>query len=275
MRRGGVMNTEQRTMRQPVLTQWHVADRITEAGFGLAVLAGITAIFSGFGTRWGWWYFMTGLTLLRIAAISGGIAAIVSLIGGVLARHERRGSIFFAAAGGILIGLLTAGVPWAWGHRAERLPMIHDITTDMVNPPQFKAVLPLRHDAKNPAAYEGQETAVQQASAYPDIRPLLLPASPASAFNTALATAKNMGWRIVEADPREGRIEAVATTFWFGFKDDIVIRVTPGIKGSRVDIRSASRVGRSDIGTNADRVRAFLQKMDEPAANGGSDDVGY
>ncbi len=270
------MNAQQQTMRQPFLSQWTFADRIAEVGVGLAVLAGVAAILSGLGTRWGWWYYMTGLTLLRVAAISGIVSAIVSLAGGVLARHEHRGMIFFAAAAGILVGLLTAGIPWSWAHRAEQMPLIHDISTDMMNPPQFKAIMPLRADAENPAVYKGPETASQQMSAYPDIRPLVLSSSPATAFDTALATAKNMGWQIVDSNAKEGRIEAIATTFWFGFKDDIVVRVTPGLKGSRVDIRSASRVGLSDIGTNADRIRTFLQKMNEAGGSTGSgEDVGY
>lgn len=269
------MNTQQQTMRQPVLSQWTLGYRIAEAGLGLAVLAGIAAIISGLGARLGWWYFMTGFILLRVAAISGIVAAIVSLVGGVLSRHERRSTVFFAAAAGILIGLLTAGIPWSWAHRAEQMPLIHDITTDMANPPQFKVIMPLRHDAENPAAYGGPEMAAQQMSAYPDIRPLMLSASPASAFDTALATAKNMGWQIVDSNPQEGLIEAVATTFWFGFKDDIVVRVTPGPNGSRVDMRSASRVGLSDIGTNAGRIRTFLQKMHEAGSKGSGEDVGY
>jgi uncharacterized protein (DUF1499 family) len=220
---------------------------------------------------------MTGFTLLRVAAIGGIVAASVSLVGGVLARHEHRGSIFFAAASGILIGLLTAGIPWSWAHRAEHMPMIHDITTDMENPPQFKAIMSLRINAENPAAYGGPETAAQQMSAFPDIKPLMLSASPASAFDRALLTAKKMGWQIVDSNPREGRIEAMATTFWFGFKDDIVVRVTPWQQGrSRVDIRSTSRVGLSDIGTNAGRVRSFLQKMSEAGGSAGSSsDIAY
>jgi len=264
-------------MRQPVLSQWTFADRITELGFGVAILAGVVAILSGLGTRWGWWYYMTGLTLLRIAALSGGVASIVSLIGGALARHEHRGAIFFVASAGILIGLLTVGIPWSWAHRAEQMPLIHDITTDMVNPPQFKAIMPLRVDAENSAIYKGQETASQQMNAYPDIRTLTLPSSPASTFNTALETAKNMGWQIVDSNAKDGWIEAVASTFWFGFKDDIIVRVTPGLRGSRVDMRSTSRVGLSDIGTNADRIRTFLRRMNDAAAvsSGSSDDVGY
>jgi uncharacterized protein (DUF1499 family) len=274
------MNAQQETMRQPVLSQGTMADRIAEAGFGLALLAGIVAIIAGPGTRLGFWYFMTGFSLLKIAAIGGGIAAVLSLIGGVMARHEHKSSIFYAAAAGILIGLLTFGIPTSWVYKAGKMPMIHDITTDMENPPQFKAIMPLRQNAENPVTYGGRETAVQQASAFPDIRPAILPVNWQAAFDTALLTARNMRWDIVDSNRQEGRIEAVATTLWFGFKDDIVVRVTPLSEGSRVDIRSTSRVGLSDIGTNAARVRtflAYLTTMNVPAVTGGnsSGDVGY
>jgi uncharacterized protein (DUF1499 family) len=255
------MNTEQQSTRQPVLSQWASANHVAELGLGLAIFAGVAAIFSGFGTRWGWWDYKSGLILLKVAALCGGVAGIVSLLVGVFARREHRGKIFFIAAAGILIGLLTVGIPWSWAHRAGQLPLIHDITTDTINPPQFKSIMPLRINAENTVVYKGLETASQQRRAYPDIRPLVLPISPVSSFNIALATAKNMGWQIINSNAEEGRIEAVATTFWFGFKDDIVVRVTPELNGSRVDIRSTSRVGLSDIGTNAERIRTFLQKM--------------
>jgi len=84
---------------------------------------------------------------------------------------------------------------------------------------------------------------------------------PPVAFSRALEAAERMGWTLVANNPAEGRIEATDTTFWYGFKDDIVIRVTPAGAGSRVDVRSVSRVGRSDIGTNARRVRRYLAKL--------------
>jgi len=258
------MNAQQEILRQPILSHGTLADRIAEAGCGLAILAGVTAALSGLGAEWGWWYFMTGFSILRVAAIGGGIAAVLSLFGGTLARHEHRGPIFFIAAAGILVGLLAAGIPMSWAYRAEKMPLIHDITTDMVNPPQFKAIMPLRQRAENPPTYGGPETATRQSGAYPDIRPLMLPMTQLTAFDRAVSTARNMGWHIVDSNSREGRMEAIATTFWFGFKDDIVVRVARVGDGSRVDIRSASRVGLSDIGTNAERIRAFLKKMSEP-----------
>jgi uncharacterized protein (DUF1499 family) len=84
---------------------------------------------------------------------------------------------------------------------------------------------------------------------------------PGAAFHVALATARDMGWAIVAADSSAGRIEATATTTWFGFKDDVVIRIEPDPKGSRVDIRSESRVGGSDVGTNAARIQAYEKRL--------------
>ncbi len=146
--------------------------------------------------------------------------------------------------------------------KAQELPRIHDITTDTEDPPRFTAVLLLRKNAHNSPEYGGPRIAEQQHAAYPDIRPLLVTMPKAQAFDHALAIARSLGWLIVDANPGEGRIEATDTTFWFGFKDDVVVRVTAAPGGSRVDVRSESRVGLSDIGTNAARIRSFLSKRE-------------
>ena len=125
-------------------------------------------------------------------------------------------------------------------------------------------MLPLRKNATNPADYGGPEIAAQQHSAYPDIQPLALPIPNQQAFTQALQAAEAMGWAIVATNPVEGRIEATDTTFWFGFKDDIVVRIQPRGDGSRVDIRSVSRVGKSDVGTNAQRIRAYSRRLSKP-----------
>ena len=101
----------------------------------------------------------------------------------------------------------------------------------------------------------------QQRAAYPDVQPAILNVPPAQAFERALAAVHDMGWEVVKADATEGRIEATDTTFWFGFKDDVVIRVGPTDGGSRVDVRSLSRVGVGDAGTNAKRIRAYLKAL--------------
>jgi uncharacterized protein (DUF1499 family) len=199
--------------------------------------------------------------MLRWSAYGGIAAGIVSLVSLIaVSLGAARGSAGFALAG-LLVSLAVVGVPWSQLRRARSVPPIHDITTDTENPPAFVAVLPLRANAPNKADYGGPEIAAKQRAAYPDIQPVLLPVPPAQAFPRALAAARDMGWHIVASDSAAGRIEATATTFWYGFKDDVVIRVTPSEQGTRVDVRSESRVGGSDIGTNARRIREYVNKL--------------
>jgi len=149
-------------------------------------------------------------------------------------------------------------VPLNWKRAAAEAPPIHDITTDLAEPPRFVAILPFGRTLPNPAEYGGASVALAQQSAYPDIKTLLLDMPAEQAFPLVQETVKRLGWKVVAAVPEEGRIEATDTTFWFGFTDDIVVRVTPAGHRSLVDIRSVSRVGRSDAGTNAARIRRFL-----------------
>jgi uncharacterized protein (DUF1499 family) len=155
---------------------------------------------------------------------------------------------------------VSAAIPLYFLAQARSVPPIHDITTDTEKPPQFVAILPLRASAANPPGYDPKVGEVQK-GAYPQIRPLALAVPPAAAFARALAAAREMGWEIVAAEEKEGRIEAVATTRWFGFKDDVVVRLTPAAGGARVDVRSKSRVGRSDVGANAKRIERFLMLL--------------
>ncbi len=243
----------------PSLLNRAVGRSLAPVGLVLALLAALAEALSGFGSRFGWWYYKTGLGIFGFGAIMGAVGAIVSLIGGILAGSHR--TAYRMAVAGIVIGLVATGIPWSWSRTAKHMPKIHDISTDTDNPPQFAEILPLRKDAENPAAYGGQEVAAKQALAYPDIQPLVLSIKPDAAFNRAVRIAKDMGWDLVAVNEQEGRIEATATTFWFGFKDDVVIRVTTSSEGSRIDVRSVSRVGASDVGTNAKRIRTFLEKM--------------
>ena len=238
------------------------ASSVALIGFGLAGLGALALVMAGPGHRSGLWDYPTGFSILRWAAYGGLGAAAVSLLGGVLARPggPRRGLAF--AILGLVLGLAVTAVPWNYRQTARGVPPIHDITTDVENPPRFKAVLPLRAKASNPAEYGGPAIAVQQLRAYPDIRPATLVLSPDQAFERALAGGREMGGTIIDAAKAEGRNEATDETFWFGFRDDVVIRITPAAgTGSRVDVRSASRVGRSDLGKNAQRIRAFLERL--------------
>jgi uncharacterized protein (DUF1499 family) len=226
----------------------------------VAVLAILLLALAGPGVRLSLWSIGSGFQLLRWAAYLGLAAAAAALI--QLLVPSWRGPAAWPLGVAFVLGLLAAGVPWFWRYRANEVPPIHDITTDTHDPPAFVAVLPLRANAPNPVAYGGAEVAAAQEQAYPDIRPLDLPsATPAAAFARALAAVHAEGWDLVSADSSAGRIEATATTAWFGFKDDVVVRIRSEGTGSRVDVRSLSRVGGSDVGTNARRIREFLRRV--------------
>lgn len=232
------------------------------AGFTLALVAALAAALAGPGARLGWWHFRTGFVILRWATYGAMAAAFVCLIGLAATWRLFPRKPFLLSLAGLLLSLLALGTPAYWGLRAQRVPPIHDVTTDTENPPRFEAVVPLREDAPNPVAYGGPEVAAMQRAAYPDIAPAFLDAAPDRAFVRALDTVRTLGWDLVAVDGEEGRIEATDTTFWFGFQDDIVVRVTPADGGSRVDVRSVSRVGKADAGTNARRVRNFLRELE-------------
>ncbi|MEO0998387.1 MAG: family 1 glycosylhydrolase, partial [Pseudomonadota bacterium] len=165
------------------------------------------------------------------------------------------------ALAGIAVGLFIVVQLGLWVDKAFDVPAIHDITTDTDDPPEFVAVAPLRADAANPAEYAGEEAAEQQRGAYPDLATLELAASPATVIAAAEQIARSSGWEIVAAAPADGRLEATDTTFWYGYKDDIVVRATSEGSISMVDVRSKSRVGRSDLGTNAERIRTFTAEL--------------
>jgi uncharacterized protein (DUF1499 family) len=193
-------------------------------------------------------------------AVYGALATLLlSIIGIIVAARGGTGMSTPLIA--MLMGFVATGSVAALAWKASRVPAIHDVTTDTMQPPPFLAILPLREGAMNPVEYGGPEVAARQKLAFPDIVPLTLPLPADRAFDRALAAARAMGWDLVASDPAGGRIEATDTTFWFGFKDDIVIRVTPQPNGSRVDIRSLSRVGVGDIGANAARIRAYLAAL--------------
>jgi uncharacterized protein (DUF1499 family) len=239
-------------------------------GFILSAIAITAAMGAGGGVRLALWDFPEGFSILKWAAYLGIAGTGVSIAGAILGRPGKGRRGFLCATAGIVLGALAFGVPANMYRIAKLLPMIHDITTDTENPPAFVSILALRKDAPNPSTYGGPEVAAQQHAAYPDIRPLASDIPSARAFERARSVARGMGWKIVAENPSEGRIEATATTRWFGFKDDVVIRITPSAgTGSRLDIRSVSRVGWGDVGTNARRIREFLNMFEEASkANG-------
>ena len=237
---------------------------IARFGLFLAIFSALAAIASGIATRYELWDFRTGLKIFRWSAYFGLTAAALSLLGIILSLLAGVRRNFYIAVAGVIISAVVVAAPLYMLQKATSVPAIHDITTDTENPPQFVVILLLRKNDPNPSDYGGEPVAVQQHKAYPDITPLILNIHPDHAFKKAVETAQRMGWKIVDTDRAAGRIEATDTTFWFGFKDDIVIRINKSNNGSRVDIRSVSRVGKSDVGTNADRIRNFLSDMEKP-----------
>ncbi len=230
------------------------------AALGIAVLGLALLVAAGPAYRLGV-ALPTAFTLLRWAAYVGAAGALVAAVAAYLAyrRHLRRDLALSVVA--FVVGLIAFGIPYAWQRRASSVPPIHDITTDLENPPAFDAVVPLRTGAANPLERPDM-LATQQREGYPNLGPVTLPVPPAQAFDRALAIAQAKGWDVVTADKSTGRIEATDTTRFFGFKDDVVIRLTPWGSGTRVDLRSVSRVGRSDVGTNARRIEDFLDELE-------------
>jgi uncharacterized protein (DUF1499 family) len=167
-----------------------------------------------------------------------------------------------AAWGALTVAALTLIGPAVTIAGARGAARIHDITTDPADPPRFEQLARLRPRDANPLEYT-REKAEAQRAAYPEVEPLVIRASPPAAFERALTVAGDLGWEIVAMDRPEGRIEATHSTFWMGFTDDIVVRIRPVSDGSRVDIRSVSRVGIGDAGKNAARIRSFLERMAE------------
>jgi uncharacterized protein (DUF1499 family) len=150
---------------------------------------------------------------------------------------------------------------------AVDVPPIHDITTDTANPPEFVAIVPLRKNAPNgyeygaTEAWPAEKLGATTMEAYPGLKPIESDLSVADAVDRAEATLLAMGLEVVAVDRDAGVVEATATTFWFGFKDDMVVRVVGDGEGSRIDLRSMSRVGQSDVGANADRITDFFNQF--------------
>ncbi|MEK6712513.1 MAG: DUF1499 domain-containing protein [Nitrospinota bacterium] len=231
-------------------------------GLILALAAGLNLLASGPGSRLGLWGWRTGFLMMAWTGTIGIWAVWISLAGGLFALIGAMKARTAAALVGLALGFLMMSVPTTRQQVLNSVPRIHEVSTDTERPPQFQAALALRQSAKaaNPPAYNAQFAPLQR-KAFPDIQPAYLEGAPEAAFGRALAAARSMGWNIIASDPKEGRIEAVATTFWYGFEDDVVIRVQREGERNRVDIRSKSRVGGSDFGTNAKRVQAYLKAL--------------
>ncbi len=234
--------------------------------------------------------FSLAATFIAIIVVRSGALEIVpalSTLGGALALAMLAILLAFGAAvsiwkdgvggigeavTGLLIGLALIAYPLYVGVKAYKLPAIYDITTDPIDPPRFDAIARLRPRDANPVTYAGLYTAEQQRTAYSDIEPDMTSVSPQEAYDAAMKVITKRKWHVVDARPpqatapRDGLIEAIARTPILGFRDDVAVRVRATHDGARIDVRSASRYGRHDLGTNAARVRALIEDIDDVLA---------
>ncbi len=221
------------------------------------------------------------LSTLAGALVLACVAILLAFCAGIaIWREGFRGGRQAVTA--LLIGFALIAYPLYLGIKARNLPAIYDITTDPIDPPQFDAIARLRPRDANPVTYAGLYAAEQQHNAYSDIEPDDTNSSAQEAYDAAMKVIAKRKWRVVDARPpqaslpgptprnvaaqastaRDGIIEAVARTPILGFRDDVVVRVRPTADGARIDVRSASRYGRNDLGTNAARVRNLLDDVD-------------
>jgi uncharacterized protein (DUF1499 family) len=239
--------------------------RYSLAACGIALVALLLLLISGPAYRLNLLSLPNAFALLRWGAYVGLAGLVAALIVGGLAYRRRRWYELGVAAAALVLSVVAFAIPYQWQRAARAVPPIHDVTTDLENPPEFTAtVIDLRGVAANPVEHR-TEVGDQQRRAYPDIAPITLARPPDAVFDQALRLAEDLGWEILTADRSAGRIEATDTTRWFGFRDDVFVRLTPWGSGTRVDMRSVSRIGRGDAGTNARRIREYLQRLEQGA----------
>jgi len=229
---------------------WRYASQTALAASAGVVLAPLLYRAGILGLAIAFLLLVVGFVLLTLISM----AVLVSAVRTREFRGNRTVVSFVASA-------LVASVPLWTILMARGAPAIHDITTDTVDPPQFVAAV--SHNVPGRTDYEGEAIAMLQRAAYADIQSLILADSPDAVFRRALAAVRGMGWALTVTDFDGYRIEATDTTFWFGFTDDIVIRVRGEETGSRLDVRSLSRVGVGDMGANARRIREYLLSVED------------
>lgn len=228
----------------------------------LTLLAGVAVAAAGLGYRFGLWPLSQAFEILRLGAYASAATLALSVIGLAILLWRRRLAGVLALMPAVLIAGFALYVPWKMADLAKSHPPIHDISTDLDSPPDFVALKPAREKAPNGRSWNGNSSLQRQH--YADVAPAMLKLPREKVLPLVESAARGMGMRIVEANLAEGRIEASDRTLWFGFIDDVVIRLRNEGDGTRIDIRSASRVGVSDLGTNAERVRDFLVRLKAP-----------
>lgn len=200
-----------------------------------------------------------GSALLMLVVVALGILALLVFLYAAFSKNTtlRNSSVTAVIIGALPVVAILSTV----GLEAFSVPPIHDISTDTKRPPLFVSALVERSEKDNSVEYNSEELPDIQAKSYPDIQPLRLSSSPMDSYNKAKQVVEDMGWALQWEDAKTGHIEALVESAVFGFKDDVIIRIEPSASGSVLDMRSASRVGVSDLGANAKRIRAFMEAM--------------
>ena len=233
----------------------------------LAIFSAVAAIVSIVIVRFGFLEIKPALATFFGALACAAISIVVGFA--AFAAIWQNGS---RGMGRILVALLLDALILAYpAYLAvlyRKLPAIHDITTDAIDPPRFDTLARLRvSDGANTAVYAGLYSAEQQRTAYPDVETSQVEAPAQRTYEAALELINKRKWRVVDARPplppkREGHIEAVARTPIMGFREDIAVRVLPDGDGSRLDVRSSSRYFEHDLGSNAARITKLIDDID-------------
>jgi uncharacterized protein (DUF1499 family) len=231
----------------------------------LAWFALLVTVLSVLMIRFGRIDYQAGFVAVGFGLAVALVAVGLSLVAFIRIWQEGRRGLG-SAIRGLVLAALVLGYPAFMGLKAATLPAINDVSTDTDDPPTFsrsRAALEARQGLVPPdVASEEREL---QREAYVQIAPLTLDIAPEDAFPLVRKAAENLGWQIIEAVPPGGRtgvgrLEAVDRTFLLKLPEDITVRIRPRVDGTRIDIRSASRIGHHDLGTNAKRIRSFLEE---------------
>ena len=236
-----------------------ISGRLAVWGLRLAVIAPLMMLVAGGFYRLRFVDFQIALLALAVAVLIAAVAALLGLVGAVLGARDGSANTKRAVAA-LVVALVALVVPLNTVRQGAGVPMIHDITTDLEDPPIFVEVPRKRMSSDNSLDIDAEVLAAQKAY-YTDIGPTMLPMAKAEAFELVREAVEASGWKVHAQKANLGYIEATASTPFFGFRDDVVIRVTEQAGTVRVDMRSASRVGLSDLGVNAGRIRDFMEMI--------------
>lgn len=228
-----------------------------------AVVGLVSLLLGALGTKFGVWGFQGGFMLLAVGTVLAAIVLFLGIIAGVYSMSKKMQAELSAILIGVVVSVVMLGMMGTQFMAATSVPPIHNISTDTESPPQFDKLVAIREAQEdvNPHEYDREELAQIQKEAYPQIKPLITDVPPGEMQDLVVQVLQGMGLEIVDSNPTAGRVEATDETFWFGFKDDVVVRIRPEGNGSIVDVRSVSRVGQSDLGKNAERISEILNGL--------------